>query len=265
MAYAEVPDRNSSSPNTIAPDVTQLQHNITALKDGTNQIGDVTMDSTFTPRQWVDVNGADRILTLPSANVKKGWTYEIANPSKDYALTVNAYASGTVWKFWEGSLMVRANQDTPTLAAHWDVLNKWTAPVCARYTADGVNQQSIPSGVETIRDWPTKDVDTHNAVITGATWSFTVPKDGVYVINPLTLVQGPYDYAAWELIVDGTDISESWWAGNTVIGLTQQSTFIKTFTKGQVIQLKIFHNAASGLAGETVARNSIAITKLADL
>lgn len=51
--------------------------------------------------------------------------------------------------------------------------------VAARY-----NNSSNPSIVSgTILDWANKDYDTHNAVTTGASWKFTAPLTGTYVVS----------------------------------------------------------------------------------
>lgn len=56
--------------------------------------------------------------------------------------------------------------------------NELVAAVYTRTTT-----QSIPNGTDTIVDFDVKQVDTHGAVTTGASWKFTVPVAGTYSIS----------------------------------------------------------------------------------
>jgi hypothetical protein len=53
-------------------------------------------------------------------------------------------------------------------------------PVHARYTSS--SSTSIANASNTIVDFATKIIDTHNAVTTGAAWKFTAPSQGVYLL-----------------------------------------------------------------------------------
>jgi hypothetical protein len=43
--------------------------------------------------------------------------------------------------------------------------------------------QSIPHATWTIVDFDSRELDTHRAVTTGASWRFTAPVEGVYVVS----------------------------------------------------------------------------------
>jgi hypothetical protein len=47
-------------------------------------------------------------------------------------------------------------------------------------TASG---QSIPNSAFTVLDYTTKEIDTHGAVTTGASWKFTAPISGTYCVS----------------------------------------------------------------------------------
>jgi len=136
--------------------------------------GTLSLSDSNKRRQRLVVNGADRIVKLPSASILKGDQWELENPSIDYSVDVQGSSSGTVWKFWEGSLIVQANQDTPTTSAHWDIVRKWTAPVNA-ICSGAVNNWSANSPVI----FPTVS-ETHAGTYDTSTGKVTIKKSGWY-------------------------------------------------------------------------------------
>lgn len=182
---------------------------------------------------------ADLIVKLPSAGIRAGDKRTIINPSPTYYTDVQGSSSGTVWKFWEGSLVVSANQDNPTTSAHWDIVRKWTKPCYAKY--HGLNAN--PSA-NTPYKFQTQEVDTHSAY-SSSTGLFTVPKDGRYVVT--SLVNAGSTSGILYASVNGATSADANMMGYSVGGV-KWGTVEVTATKGQsiAVQCQVTESAFSG-------------------
>jgi len=158
--------------------------------------GTLSLSDSNKRRQRLAVNGADRIVKLPSTSILKGDQWELENPSIDYSVDVQGSSSGTVWKFWEGSLIVQANQDTPTTSAHWDIVRKWTAPVNAICTGTVNNwAANAPVVLPTVSE-------THSGTYNTSTGKVTIKKSGWYQFS--ACINGSMSDGAY-LSVSGVD------------------------------------------------------------
>lgn len=71
--------------------------------------------------------------------------------------------------------------------------------IAARYKSSA--SLSVTNGATVIIDYATKDFDTHNAATVGASWKYTAPKAGLYVVNAaFTYNQANFTAASTPLI-----------------------------------------------------------------
>lgn len=131
--------------------------------------------------------------------------YEIAHASNSFQMICRGT---TILKLSAGDVLkIDAFQNSGSAGSlvgnvifnYWDIekidtgspLAALTEKVQAIYTGTGANTALADSAVE-ILDYDVKEIDTHNAVTTGASWVFTAPKTSVYLIcagqllNPTT-------------------------------------------------------------------------------
>jgi hypothetical protein len=69
-------------------------------------------------------------------------------------------------------------------------------PVVATYTTDA--GQSISNATWTIIDFEDQVIDTHSAVTTGASWHFTAPIGGIYVVSACIMFAQATDWGETE-------------------------------------------------------------------
>lgn len=129
-----------------------------------------------------------------------------------------------------------------------------TETVAARYTTAA--GQSITNGLvaatAAIINFDTKDYDTHNAVATGASWTFTAPVSGKYSIASVvdyvaaTFTQAnAVRLALWKNGVEFTRI------GNTTVGFTGSADYtmsgsaVLALNAGDTINLRTFHSEST--------------------
>lgn len=88
-----------------------------------------------------------------------------------------------------------------------------TDTVAARYTSAA--GQIIPTATVTIVDFGTKDFDTTNSVTTGASWKFTAPVSGKYIIQAeiAYTANGTGDRNIW-LYKNGATFARLWYGPN---------------------------------------------------
>jgi hypothetical protein len=137
--------------------------------------------------------------------------------------------------------------------------------VVAKYT-NGAGT-TITNNLLTILDFPTKEIDTHDAVTTGAGWVFTAPTAGYYRISSnvvmdlaswgeagftwLVVYKNGAEHTALDLNVKGTTGSTNTGAGGT--------TIIEC-TEGDTLQVRIYHNGGTDTDLVNIAnRNTVSI------
>ena len=87
-----------------------------------------TLSATLTltvnnfPIQFVDPNGANRIVKLPTTSIIKGQPFRIVNVDPTYSITLQASdASQIAVPFIDAMIDVHSKQATPTSNAHWKI------------------------------------------------------------------------------------------------------------------------------------------------
>lgn len=128
-------------------------------------------------------------------------------------------------------------------------------PIAAMYSTNA--GQSIPNaGSGTVIDFEDKTFDTHNAVITGASWKFTAPATRTYLItwnlgftNGSGFDEGEYIYGFTRLNGSGSLVSDIYEfpASPTAFGDTTiiRASILTKLTAGQYIDLSVIHTAGS--------------------
>jgi hypothetical protein len=84
---------------------------------------------------------------------------------------------------------------------------EWGGTVYAHYQL--LSDQSIPNNTPTIVNFVTKVADSHNAVTTGASWRFTAPVPGLYVMTAMlsfenSIAWGEGENAEMKLYIGGS-------------------------------------------------------------
>jgi hypothetical protein len=137
--------------------------------------------------------------------------------------------------------------------------------VVAKYT-NGAGT-TITNNSLTILDFPTKEIDTHDAVTTGAGWVFTAPTAGYYRISSsvvmdlvswgeagftwLAVYKNGAEHTALDLNVKGT-------TGATNTGAS--GTTIVECAAGDTLQIRIYHNGGTDTDLVNIAnRNTVSI------
>lgn len=141
--------------------------------------------------------------------------------------------------------------------------------VAARYTTTA--GQSIPNATTTIVDYGTKDFDTHNAVTTGASWKFTAPIPGKYMVSGGG-AHGPASWTATQLIFFEVDKNGSVHSNlvQTRIQTTGSNNYrmygggvIVNCIAGDTIDIRTFQNQGGAVSMQTSAGdNWVAIVRV---
>jgi hypothetical protein len=190
---------------------------------------------------------------------------------KQFSLTINLIAGDTI------SFRSSSAATLFTSSSHYLEITKLTNPadmiyptdkVVARYTTAA--GQSIPSSTDTIVNFATKTIDTHNAVTTGASWKFTAPISGNY------LVACSMNYASASFTVGNAIYIEIFKNGTFVsmvamghIGATATQmpsaagSDIIDLVKGDYVDIRTVQSEAAARSLSSFSfRNNIAITKI---
>lgn len=127
--------------------------------------------------------------------------------------------------------------------------------IAARYKRS--TTQSMINNATTIVDFATADYDTHAAVTTGASWKFTAPRTGYYLITTMFTFNAGTNWEAGELGIlylykggVSTVTIDFFTIQATMTGST--SMMLRGATElylaaGEYIDLRVFHNYDSDL------------------
>ncbi len=138
----------------------------------------------------------------------------------------------------------------------------------ARYkTAAG---QTITSGSFQIVDFGTKDFDSHNSVTTGASWKFTAPTSGKYLVTGVcALGTGAATLGAeFDLYLFKNGSAAGMLGGKTYDSTNSSFAFASGATtvsliSGDFIDLRVLHNhTGSRNLGANADQNSVSITRV---
>lgn len=149
--------------------------------------------------------------------------------------------------------------DTETLyidsGSGWSAISSNQSIVHARYSSNA--GQSISNDTWTVVNFEDKEIDTHNAVTTGASWVFTAPRSGVYIISHCLLFANTTEWGSGEIACLGV------FTGSTAIAYTNRPTSESTginrylplagtttlyLTQGSTICIKIYQVTGGSLA-----------------
>lgn len=75
-----------------------------------------------------------------------------------------------------------------------------SSTIAARYYTDTNGAFSIPNNSETIVNFVTKSYDTNSAVVTGTSWKFTAPEDGIYYVSVQLMFDATNTWNQFEFI-----------------------------------------------------------------
>lgn len=149
---------------------------------------------------------------------------------------------------------------------------KWASPgasVFARYSTD--TAQSIPSGSSTIVDYEDVSYDSASAVTTGASWKFTAPETGYYLITAMIRLAAANwnlnEYASLTLYKNGSaecrlDFVNSY-INNYTNQLSANGETVIYLEATDYIDIRFYQNSGSAIAlSGTAIENHISIAKL---
>lgn len=143
-------------------------------------------------------------------------------------------------------------------------------PIHARYSR--ATAQTINNDTWTIMDFPTVAYDTHAAVTTGASWKFTAPRTGYYLVTTYIMFDGYSGWAAGEygalnVNKNGASVARLCWQqiSATYSGwiLFLGGGTILHLLKNDYIQILIYQNSGGNLTTQADAVfNWVAISSL---
>jgi hypothetical protein len=124
--------------------------------------------------------------------------------------------------------------------------------VAASYSASAVT--SIANGSTTTVDFATKNFDTHNAVTTGASWKFTAPISGKYLVTAqvASVSGGGWGVGEeWNIFTGvsayNTRLGQSSAQAAHTIPMSVNGSIVLNMLAGQFIQIGIFQNSGAAI------------------
>lgn len=109
--------------------------------------------------------------------------------------------------------------------------------------------QSIPNAIETILDFGTKEIDTHNAVTTGSAWKFTAPTAGLYRLFGMVTWSGNASGTRYVSIFKNDVDTESlyYFTATDANTISRSGSTVLNLAAGDYVQLKAFQNSGGAL------------------
>ena len=150
-----------------------------------------------------------------------------------------------------------------------DVLSNGMSVVARYSTAAG---QSIPNNSDTVINFDVQNYDTHSAVTTGATWHFTAPVQGYYLVAVFILFAATntwidQEYISLTSLINGVGISRLGFsahhgsASSIFVGVS--GTDVLQLNAGDTLAIRVTQTSGAALALHVAADyNYIAITKV---
>jgi hypothetical protein len=125
---------------------------------------------------------------------------------------------------------------------------------------NSASSQTVASGTPTIFNYGTKVQDTHNAVTTGASWKFTAPKTGLYLVNQFNIVDS-------ETFAAGKTFSSRLYKNGSQVAFIGRHLVAETVTEnfhtygtvfvdlvaGDYIDVRLYHDTGSDKTTEASA------------
>jgi len=127
--------------------------------------------------------------------------------------------------------------------------------IIIRYSTSSA--QSIPDGTNTTVNYDTLEVDTHNAVVTGASWLFTAPMSGKYLVTGATrLISATFPAGTGmetNIRVNATNTSL---IGTQFVGILSTTSFstsntgacVLSLAAGDTIDVRVFQNSGGAIS-----------------
>lgn len=220
-------------------------------------------------------SSTDREVTLPAVATEGGRVIKITRKGSGTGkVTINPNASETIdsattFVLFEANDSITITND----ATQWFILDKKLTRVVARYTY--ASASTISQGVAAIFNFSTKVIDVPGVdnVTTGASWKFTAPRAGIYLVNARLVFQA---YTGWvesekadlRLYLNNTTlVSYIAWNSDTGTGASSTKS-LSGFTTislaaGDYIDVRLYFDAGADLAMQNDATtNFIDIVEL---
>jgi len=162
-----------------------------------------------------------------------------------------------------------------------DGTNYFTVALLGTVSAEYLlgSNQAIPDSVLTVVDYATQLEDTHNAVVTGAGWTFTAPEDGLYslssgvrwiassswTVGNETLLRASRN--GNNTVITGARFiaTKTRDATNTDRNFSNGTSFLR-LAQGDTVQIKMIQNSGGARTLEAAGeQNTILIEKVANL
>lgn len=216
--------------------------------------------AAFNPRAHIKVNGSD---VTQDVSPKSGTTSQSVYPETDTIVSLNAGDYVELFGYQDSGSTLNSN-GTATVLANRLTIERLSGPqqiaasetIAARYTTAA--GQSIPNATSTIVDFGTKDIDTHGAVTTGASWKFTAQTAGIYQVSAKVELQtgggwGSTEEVSLAIRKNGTTYTylgrEMQHAAHTTRAGTNGSTII-SLNAGDYISIAINQDSGAAVSME---------------
>lgn len=216
-----------------------------------------------------DTSGGAFTTTLPTAVSAAGKRYTLVLTAGGNALTIATTSAQTIASIASGTIKMGTTRDKLTVVSdgtNWQIVT-WNIYLGARYSTTA--GQSIADSTLSTIDFGTKTWDPWSVVTTGASWVFTAPITGYYLVTVRTCFQTGMTldtgYFDGQIQVNSSNYSEMTKSINRQAAAEGSYTMsaVVLVTATQTIRYRVWQsNGASRSLTASGAQNSIEIQYL---
>jgi hypothetical protein len=272
---------NDTDTRVVSAQVYGAAANVTALNPviyPTKIKDDFNCYSTTTGKVTVPVTGYYQVSTTIVGTFAAASTLycyiDGSNQSQPlgYSTTVAGHGNATYYATAGQTIDVRCSQNITSISATTGLsIQRLSGPaviaanetVAARYT--NTAGTAVPD-VETLLDFPTKDYDSHNAVLTGASFKFTAPISGLYEVsvNVLTTNASTVSGLIGRIRKNGTAVKSTIFTRQAAISCTIPlviQTRIRLLT-GEYVDSTLYETVNANTLDTTAGVNSFEVIRV---
>jgi len=140
-------------------------------------------------------------------------------------------------------------------------------PIAVRYTSTATT--ALNTATETLIDFDTKVIDTHNAVVTGGSWLFTSPKAGLFSVSFSLRITGTWtsgdtvETYLYKGVSNHAVLQYCQFTGSVTQNLLLQGSAIISLVAGDTLSIKVRQDGGASVALESaVAYDAINIFEI---
>lgn len=219
---------------TVQNGLNELQTDINAINLATSYTdaamsGDLTLEGTLYRSMFLNPNGAQRNVNLPSTNVRKGDKIRITNTSTSSAynqqFVINSSTGSTILVLGStetaamyGFVEIQAQKDSPTLSTDWNMTalrDYWYIDQSSGAVTFSTSATPATYNFTIKRNFSTISIYGYTSSVamnTTSVWQFQLPSPLIYVMRvpnatteilSLCKIQGSNTYTLFRITNDG--------------------------------------------------------------